>query len=86
MEHIGVLVEISEQTVIELIKGQATVAQSVADLKNSLDKSIPYLVKKDEENAAAIRSVEHKIWYFGGAGSVLGAVISHVGQKILGGK
>ena len=78
--------EISEQTIVELIKGQATTAQAILDLKSSIEKSIPYLVAQDEKNADKIRSVEHKVWYFGGAGTAVGYIIEHFGAKYFGGK
>lgn len=78
--------EISEQTIIQLVQGQATTTQALVDLKGSFDKAIPYLVKKDEENFKAIRGVERKIWYFGGAGSVLGFIGTHIIERYFGGK
>lgn len=78
--------EISEQTLIEIVKGQATVAQAVSDLKGSFEKTIPYLVQRDELLAKDIRGVERKIWYFGGAGSVLGFIGTQVFGKFFGGK
>lgn len=78
--------EISEQTILELVKSQGALTQAVTDVKDRFDKAIPYLVAKDEENAKDIKSVEKKIWYFGGAGSALGFVLSHFGAKYLGGK
>lgn len=75
--------EISEQTLVELVKGQATVVQAVADLKGSFDKVIPFLMKSDEDNSKAIRGMERKIWYFGGAGSVMGYLLSKAGEHYL---
>lgn len=78
--------EISEQTIIDLVKGQATIVQAVTDIKERFDKTVPYLMDKDTELENSVKSVEKKVWYFGGAGSALGFVLSHVGSKILGGK
>lgn len=79
--------EVSEQTVIELVKGQATIAQEVRDLKDSFVKVVPYLDARDKELEKSIRSVERKVWYFGGAGTALGFIIEHFGfGKIFGGK
>ena len=78
--------EITEQTLIELVKGQATVAQAVTDLKGSFEKAIPYLVQRDEGLAKDIRGVERKIWYFGGIGSGVGFILSHFAGKLFGGK
>ena len=81
--------QISEDTIIDLVKGQATIAQAVTDLKEQLNKTLPVLVKEDEHLATRINAVERKIWYFGGAGSVLGALLSHFGGstiRLFGGK
>ena len=86
MEHTGILMEITEQTLIDIIKGQATVAQTVTDLKGSFEKVIPYLVERDEHLAKDIRGVERKIWYFGGAGSILGFIGTNFIGKYFGGK
>lgn len=75
--------EISEHTLIELVKGQATVAQAVTDLKDSFDKAIPSLTLADKVNAKAIRSVEQKQWYLGGAGTILGFMASHFFERFL---
>ena len=79
MEYIGAIVEISEQIILKLVEGQGRIEQAVQDLK----ESIPSLVVADKENAEAIKGVERKIWYFGGAGSVLGYVGSHLVEKWL---
>lgn len=75
--------EISEQTLVKLVDGQASVTQAVIDLRNSFDRAIPYLITKDEELAKNIQSVERRIWYFGGAGSVLGYIMSKAGEHYL---
>ncbi len=75
--------EITEQTLIELVKGQATVAQAVVDLKGSFEKVIPYLVERDEVLAKDIRGVERKIWYFGGAGSAVGFFLGEVAKRFI---
>jgi hypothetical protein len=78
--------ELSEQTIIDLVKGQATLTQAVLDIRERFDKALPYLVKQDEKNAKAINGVERKLWYFGGAGSVLGFIGTHFIDKYFGGK
>lgn len=82
--------EISEQTILELVKSQGTLTQAVTDVKDRFDKALPYLMDQDTANADAIRSVERKIWYFGGVGTALGFVVEHLGGKyvnsIFGGK
>jgi hypothetical protein len=78
--------ELSEQTILDLVKGQATLTQAVLDIKERFDTALPYLVEQDEKNAKAVHSVEKKLWYFGGAGSVLGFIGSHFMEKYFGGK
>ena len=78
--------EISEQTIVRLIENQAATTQAVEDLKNTLEKTIPFLVDTDKENAEAIKGVERKVWYFGGAGSVLGFIGTEIVKKYFGGK
>jgi hypothetical protein len=78
--------EITEGTLLDLVKGQATLTQAVMDIKERFDTALPYLAKQDEKNAKAIRSVEKKIWYFGGAGTAIGYIIEHFGVKHFGGK
>lgn len=78
--------EISEQTIVKLIENQAATTQAVSDLKGTLEKTIPYLVSQDQENAKSIKEVERKIWYFGGAGTILGFIGSLFGTKFIGGK
>jgi hypothetical protein len=78
--------EISEQTILDLVKGQAAITQSVADLKSSLEKTIPFLAAQDQANSTRIDRVERKIYYFGGAGTVLGYIGSHFLERFFGGK
>jgi hypothetical protein len=73
--------EISESTLIKIVEGQAATAQAVIDLKDSFDKAIPILVNKHGELEKDVRKVEKKLWYFGGAGSVLGYLGTHVIDK-----
>lgn len=75
--------EINEQTLIEIVKGQATVAQAVVDLKGSFEKVIPYLVERDEHLAKDLRGVERKIWYFGGVGSVVGFFFAEIAKRYI---
>lgn len=85
--------EITEQTILDLVKGQATVTQAVVDLSDRMDRAMPILVArnqaldaKDAELEKSIHGVEKKLWYFGGAGSVLGFIAEHFGVKYFGGK
>jgi len=71
--------EISEQTILKLVEGQAATTQALADLKDSLDKPVPILLKD-------IRSVEKKLWYFSGIGTSVAFLVSHAAYKIFGGK
>lgn len=73
--------EISEQTIVKLISEQAATTQAVTDLKGSLDKAIPYLVAQDKINADKIDGLENKMYYFGGAGTVIGFALSHLSLK-----
>lgn len=75
--------EISEQTIVKLIENQAATTQAVEDLKDSLEKTIPYLVAEDKANSSRIDAVERKIYYFGGAGTILGYIGSHLLEKWL---
>lgn len=77
---------ISDDTIISLVKSQAEVAQAVRDMKDGLDKAIPFLIAKDTELERSVHGVEKKLWYFGGAGSMLGFIGSHFLDKFLGGK
>ncbi len=76
--------EISEQTIVELVRGQGEITQAIKDLDKRMDKTLPYLADQDEKNAKAIRGVERKLYYFGGAGSVLGYIGSHWIEKFFG--
>jgi hypothetical protein len=81
--------DISEQTLIELVKGQAKVAQSVEDMTKRIDLAIPYLNTQDIELGKRIDNVEHKVWYFGGAGSLIGVALGLYKDRfisLLGGK
>lgn len=73
--------EISEQTLVDLVKGQARIEQAVTDLKEGVGRTIPMLIARDDKFDSRLRGVEGKIWYFGGAGTVVGAVLSHLGDK-----
>lgn len=73
--------ELSEQTIVKLIQEQSATTQAVTDLKSTLEKTIPYLVAQDQQNAADIRKVQKSQWYFGGAGTFLGFFIEHFGFK-----
>jgi hypothetical protein len=66
--------EISEQTLVELVKGQATVAQALTDLRLTIDSTIPKLDKR-------IGRVEKKQYYLGGAGTAVGFLLSYVADK-----
>lgn len=72
--------QISEETILELVKSQGQLTQAVVDVKDKIDKAIPYLVQQDEKNASAIRDVEKKVWYFGGAGTVIGYILANLGS------
>jgi hypothetical protein len=82
--------ELSEQTLIQLVHGQGKIEQALLDMKDRVDRAIPALVEEDKTNAANIKNVEKKIWYFGGAGTAAGFLIEHLGGKyfsaIFGGK
>lgn len=71
--------EISEQTIVELIRGQSATTQAVIDLRASFDKTIPYLADAIKDNAKDIQSVRNKMYYFSGAGTVIGYIASKFG-------
>lgn len=75
--------EISEHTIVELIKGQSATTQAILDLRNSMDKAIPYLVAQDEKNSLSIQEVQKKVWYLSGAGTVIGYLLSKFGAHTL---
>lgn len=75
--------EVSEQTLVQLVNGQATTAQAVRDLKETIDKAIPVLVAEDKKNAKDIAIVRNRVYYFGGAGTVLGYFLSGWAKKFL---
>lgn len=72
--------QISEQTIIELVKGQATVARAVQDLGDRIDRAMPILVAKDKELEDKIDGVRSKVWYFSGIGTVVGYFVPHIGK------
>ena len=76
--------ELNEQTIIQLVHGQGKIEQALLDMKDRVDRAIPALVAEDKANADNLKSVEKKIWYFGGIGTAVGFVVEHVGGKYLG--
>ena len=71
--------EISEQTIVDLIRGQAATTQAVLDLKSSFERTVPFLIEADKENAKDIRNIRNKMYYFSGAGTVFGYIASKFG-------
>lgn len=80
--------DISEATVVNLLQGQARTEQAVIDLIGRFDKVVPALVQNDKDLDKKIHKVEKKIWYFGGAGTALGWLLTYTGIhfKVFGGK
>jgi len=66
--------EISDDHILELIKGQAATTQAVQDLKGSVEKGFTFVQREHEELETRVHGVEKKVWYGAGAGSVLGII------------
>ena len=64
--------EINDDHIIELIKGQAATTQAVNDLKASMEKGFTFIRGEHEKLDTRVGSVETKVWYGVGAASVLG--------------
>jgi hypothetical protein len=89
------MMEISENTIVELVRTTSQTAQSLEDLKNRMDRDVPLLVATSKVITDRFDTIEEdligvkkKLWYFGGAGTVLGYIGSHFFEKWfnLGGK
>lgn len=64
--------EISDDHIIELIKGQATTAQAVTDLKGSVEKGFKFIIDEHGKLDERVSAVEKKVWYGTGIGAALG--------------
>jgi len=75
--------EISEQTLVDLVKGQATVAQALKDLTTTVGSALPALVEEDKRLERHITKVERKEWYMAGAGTVIGFLLSKYAEPYI---
>jgi len=66
--------DISDDHIIKLIEGQAATTQAIQDLKGSVEKGFKFVIDEHKELEGRVGSVEKKVWYGAGAGSVLGIV------------
>ena len=66
--------EINDDHIVELIKGQAATAQAVLDLKGSVEKGFTFIHSEQKELETRVGGVEKKVWYSFGVGSTLGIV------------
>jgi len=80
--------EIETNVILQLVAGQSRTEQAVLDLGKRFDKVITVLAQQDKDLEKRVRSVENKQWYFGGAGTILGAILTYAGEhiKFFGGK
>jgi hypothetical protein len=60
---------------LDLVAGQARIEQSVIDIKDRFDKTIPYMANEHKELNTRVTGVEKKLWYFSGAGTAVGALV-----------
>lgn len=66
--------EINDDHIIELIKGQAATTQAITDLKTSMERGFTFLSSSHEKLDARVNGVEKKVWYGTGVGTTLGAI------------
>ena len=77
-----------EQVLLDLTREQAATQQSVIDLGNRLlgangqPGALTILSQDHKELEDRVKSVEKKVWYFSGAGTVLGTALSYLGYHI----
>jgi hypothetical protein len=74
--------------ILQLVAGQSRIEQAVKDVDKRLDIAFPAIATTHKELEKRVRSVEAKQWYFGGAGTILGGLLTFLGEhyKLLGGK
>ena len=62
MEHTGVLImDINEQAMLDLIKGQAAIAQAVSDMNGRLDRTFVQLIRADVELSSRMDQKDKEI-------------------------
>jgi len=75
--------EISENTVIDLIKGQATLAQAVKDQGDKIDKGLQFLYNEHRDLNNRVSKIEKKVWYTSGSlGLVGGVLVTYIKTKL----
>lgn len=81
--------EIESDHIVQLIAGQATTAQAVRDLKDSVEKGFKFIHGEHQELektvgkvAARVGKVEKKVWYATSVGAALGYAASYFGFHI----
>lgn len=81
----GNLMEISEQTLVNIVRSQGEMTQAFKDMKDRLDITLPYLNKVNETLEKRIRKVEKKANWIAGLGSGIALMLSlfgiHIGFK-----
>jgi hypothetical protein len=70
--------EINDDHIIELIKGQAATTQAVQDLRTSMEKGFVFIKGEHDKLDTRVSGVEKKVWYSAGIGSGLGAAAGFV--------
>jgi len=67
--------QLSEDNVLELIKGQSRTEQALLDLSERIDKALPFLSAQHSDLEKRVRDVEKNVWTSAGGASVIGAII-----------
>jgi ElaB/YqjD/DUF883 family membrane-anchored ribosome-binding protein len=67
--------EIKDDHIIELIKGQAETKQALTDLKGSVEKGFTFIHTEHTDLEKRVRGVEKKVWYSTGVGSAMGVAL-----------
>jgi homoserine dehydrogenase len=77
--------EINDDHIIELIKGQSATTQAVNDLKAAMEKGFIFihgehekLETRHEKLEDRVSGTERKVWYSAGIGSGLGAAAGFI--------
>lgn len=71
--------EIDNDHIIELIKGQATSTQAINDLKTSVEKGFTFLHGEHTKLDERVSSVEKKVWSVSSLGALLGSIAGYFG-------
>ena len=71
--------EISEQTLVDIVRNQGMQTQAFVDMKDRLDKVLPYLDEQHKSLEKRVRKVEKKANWITGVGSTITFLLSCVG-------